>query len=361
VNTRAIDTALPQPRLLNWDRLRGLYNGVGYVVVVSIILDVWWSIQACLPQLFGGHLRQFAHDFLIYSLMSLYAMVPGPLVIPPLVNLAPRSGAVRVGFLLLAVLPMSWWCLAVVEGVHFGWNWSSAGYALDGLLTTGIVTGVCAYHGYSREAADSLLRTRIGRTRMSSELQRAQLRLLRAQIEPHFLFNTLSVVRALARNDRKATVEMLDNLIHYFAAALPRWSSDEVSLSQEIELIEAYLSIYRARMGARLTYEISLAEDWGRIRVPSMILLTLVENSLKHGVGPTLEGGSIRISGMRGGDWLRLMVADSGRGLDLRQGYGSGLANVRQRLLMMYGPKAALSLQRAQPHGVVASIMVPAP
>jgi LytS/YehU family sensor histidine kinase len=297
----------------------------------------------------------------LYIGATIYSMVPGPLIIPPVVNLAPRSGAARIGFLLLAVLPLSWWCLALVERVHFGLNWPTVGYGLDGLLTTGIVTGVCAYHTYSREAADSLLRVRIGRTRMNSELQRAQLRLLRAQIEPHFLFNTLSVVRALARNDHRATVEMLDNLIHYFAAALPRLSGNEVPLAQETQLIEAYLSIYRARMGTRLTFEISLAEEWGRIPVPSMVLLTLVENALKHGVAPTLAGGFIRISGMREDGWLRISVADSGGGLDLRQGYGAGLANVRQRLLMMYGPDAVLSLQRAQPQGMVAAVRVPAP
>jgi LytS/YehU family sensor histidine kinase len=220
--------------------------------------------------------------------------------------------------------------------------------------------GVCAYHSYSREAADSLLRVRIGTTKMTAELQRAQLQLLRAQIEPHFLFNTLSVVRALARNDRAATIEMLDKLIHYFAAALPKLRENEVPLAEEMRLIDAYLAIYSARMGTRLAYDIALPDDLMQVTVPSMILLTLVENAVKHGVSPAVEGGSIRISAVTERGQLRLAVADSGRGLDLRHGHGTGLANIRQRLLMMYGPAAVRSLKPAQPRGVVASILMPA-
>lgn len=359
MNTRAIDTALPQHRYFTWDRVRGLYNGVGYIVALSSLLAVWFSVQALLPRAFSGQWQGFGALFVQMVLLNLYSMVPGPLVVPPMVNLAPRSGPARIIFLLMAVVPMSWWCLAVVGGVHFDFSWPSLGYALDGLMTTSMVVGVCAFHSYSREAADSLLGIRISRTQMTAELQRAQLRLLRAQIEPHFLFNTLSVVRALARSDRAATVQMLDNLIHYFAAALPRLSGNEVTLAQELQLVDAYLKIYQARMGSRLTFEISLPQDLEAIQVPSMIVLTLVENALKHGVGPTLAGGSICISAARECDRLKLAVADSGRGLDLSEGHGAGLANIRQRLLMMYGAEALLSLKRVEPHGMIATMLLP--
>ncbi|MGH8202463.1 MAG: sensor histidine kinase [Steroidobacteraceae bacterium] len=185
------------------------------------------------------------------------------------------------------------------------------------------------------------------------------MQLLQAQIEPHFLFNTLSVVRALAKSDRAATVAMLDHLIRYFGAALPRLRGSEVSLAQEIELVEAYLAIYRARMGARLQFEIRVPEDLGRLTIPSMVLLTLVENALKHGVSPAVQGGLIQVSAVRERDSLVLRVADSGRGLTVHQGHGTGLANIRQRLLMTYGPAATLSLRATAPSGVVASVSVP--
>jgi two-component sensor histidine kinase len=356
VNTNAI--ALPQR--LTWDRVRGLYNGFGYVLALSLIQNFWWSMQAALPLLIAGRAYEAVRTFATYSAWMLFAMIPGPTLVPVVVNLAPREGPRRIGLLFAAALAMAWWCLTFFEKVHFGWNWSSLGYALDGLLTTSLVVGVCAYHSDSREAADSLLRSQIERISLAAEMQRAQLRLLRAQIEPHFLFNSLSVVRALARNDREGTVDMLDNLIRYFAAALPRLSENEVPLAQELQLVDAYLAIYRARMGTRLEYEIVVPEDLAQRRVPSMMLLTLVENSLKHGVSPAVAGGVIRVSAAREQQSLRLSVADSGRGLDLRQGRGAGLANVRQRLLMMYGPAATLSLKRAEPQGVVAIIVLPA-
>lgn len=361
MNTTAILAALPQGRLLAWDRIRGLYNGLSYVVALCLIQGFWWSIQAALPQLLAGHAHDFVRDFSNSAWVNWFSMLAGPVVVPVVVNLAPRSGLLRIGFLFLAIIPMTWWCLSVVDGVSFGWNWPSLGHVLDGLLAPGLVVAVCAYHSHSREAADSLLRIRIGQTRMAAELRRAQLNLLRAQIEPHFLFNTLSVVQALARNDRIATVEMLDNLIRYFAAALPKLSGNEVPLAQEIHLIDAYLAIYRARMGTRLAYEIALPENLEQVRVPSMLLLTLVENALKHGVGPTVEGGSIRISAVSEQGWLRLAVADSGRGLAFRDGRGAGLANIRQRLLMTYGPDATLSLKPVDPRGLVASILLPVP
>ena len=358
VNTAAI--GLPRDRTLLWDRVRGLYNGVGYVVMVSLLMALWGSLGPAFPRLVSGNIRGFFHTVGIVVWFSAIAMIPGPLVIPPAVNLAPRTGVRRVVWLLAAIIPMAWWCLHVMGGIHFGWDLRSLGYTLDGLLTCGVVVGLCAYHSYSRTAADALMLTQIERAGLDAELQRAQLQLLRSQIEPHFLFNTLSVVRALARSDAAATVATLDHLIRYFEAALPKLRADEVPLAQEMELVSAYLAIYRARMGSRLGYEVRLPEDLREARVPAMMLLTLVENALKHGVSPAVEGGFIHVGAVREGGILLLKVADSGRGLDARHGHGTGLANISLRLRMMYGPAAALSLKPAEPRGVVASILVPA-
>jgi len=356
-------TALALPiraRLQWWRRLRGLYNGLGYVLILSLLQNLWVSAEAALPELLAGHRDAFVRGFLSSAGWTAFAMIPGPALIPPGVNLAPRSGLARYIWLFALTIPMSWWCLALVDGVHFGWNWSSLGFALDGVLTTGLVVGVCAYHSDTREAADALLRVQIDRASLDGELLQAQLQLLRAQIQPHFLFNTLSVVRALSRNDRASTVAMLDHLIRYFEAALPRLRESEVPLAQELELVDAYLAIYRARMGTRLSYRIAVAEGLGQLRIPSMMLLTLVENAIKHGVSPLVEGGLIHVSASCERDRLLLKVADSGRGLEARQGHGTGLPNIRQRLLLMYGNEAELTLRAAEPRGMVASICVPA-
>ncbi len=356
MSTTAIALSSRAPLL--WDRARGLFNGFGYMVVLTLILVGAWEFDAALPQIVAGHAGA-AFAIVLSSLREgLIGVIPGPILTPIAVNMAPRAGARRVGWLLFASVPMAWWCL-YFQGITFGWDWHTAGYALDGLMTTSLVVIVCAYHSYSQAAADTLMRTRIERTSLEAASQGAHLQLLRAQIEPHFLFNTLSVVRALARADRAATLEMLDNLIRYFEAALPRLRESEVPLAQEMELVDAYLAIYRARMGARLAYEVDLPEQLRQMRVPAMTLLTLVENALKHGVNPTVEGGFIRVSAARERDLLLLRVADSGRGLEVRHGRGAGLANIRQRLLMMYGPGAMLSLKPAEPRGTVASVSIP--
>jgi Histidine kinase len=356
MNTTAI--ALPMRRLITFDRIRGLYNGFSYVCAVSLLLALWWTTQSGLPQLVAGNVRAFVADFLLGFGWTLIAMIPGIMLVPVVVNLAPRTTLPRLGWLLGLTFCMGWWCLWI-EGVHFGWDWASLGYAINGMLTPGMVVGVCAYHSDTREAADELLRRQISRASLDAELMQARLQLLLAQIEPHFLFNTLSVVRALSRSDRTATVAMLDNLIRYFEAALPRLRGSEVALCEELKLVEAYLAIYHMRMGKRLSYKIDLQEGLERLKIPPMMLLTLVENALKHGVTPTVEGGCIRVSAGCDQDRLLLQVADSGRGLDVRLGRGAGLANLRQRLLMMYGPDAALTLRPADPRGVVASISVP--
>ena len=356
MNTAAI--ALPRYRPLNLDRLRGLYNGYGCSLAVGMFLNLWWTTQAALPFVFAGKLHAFATTFLLTGGVTVLEMLPGFILAPVIVNLAPRAALPRLGVLLALTIIMGGWCLWIA-GVPWGWNWQSLGWALDGLITPGMVVGVLAYHSDRREVADELLRSQISRTSLDTELMQARLQLLRAQIEPHFLFNTLSVVRALSRSDRAATVAMLDNLMHYFEAALPRLRESEVPLSEEMKLVDAYLAIYRARMGARLGYEFDVHEELGALKVPSMMLLTLVENAIKHGVSPTVEGGLIRVSAKREQEKLLLKVADSGRGLDVRLGRGTGLANIRQRLVMMYGPDAALTLRPAEPRGVVACICVP--
>jgi Histidine kinase/Histidine kinase-, DNA gyrase B-, and HSP90-like ATPase len=356
MNTIAI--SLPAGRRIHFDRIRGLYNGFGYILAVSLLLDLWWTTESSLPRLLSGDLQAFGRNFLLGACWGLVAMIPGVLLVPVVVNRAPRAGFLRLAWLLALTALMGWWCLWL-EGVHWGWDWPSLGKALDGLLTPGLVVGVCAYHSDTREAADQLLRSQIRRTSLDVELMQARLQLLRAQVEPHFLFNSLSVVHALSRHDRAATTSMLDHLIRYFEAALPRLRGNEVPLWEELDLVEAYLAIYRARMGTRLTYEIDMEEGLRQLKVPSMMLLTLVENALKHGVGPTVEGGRIRVNASRRRDRLILSVGDSGRGLDVRIGRGVGLANIRQRLVMMYGRDAMLTLRPADPHGVVASICVP--
>ena len=186
-----------------------------------------------------------------------------------------------------------------------------------------------------------------------------RLRLLQAQVEPHFLFNTLSNVRRLCQSDAAAGRVMLAQLARYLRAALPRMRSDETTLAEELDLVAAYLGVQKIRMGERLETTIDAAEALLRARVPPMMLATLVENAVKHGIGPLAEGGAIRIKAEQAGGALRLSVADTGRGLIADSGSGVGLANVRARLAALYGEGATLRLEANVPRGVVAIISLP--
>lgn len=352
--------AIPIPsrsHLLWISRARGLLSGLGYAVTLTLFLTVGWMLQGWLHTL-GAVSIPTKPGFLLRTLALIaLATLPALLGMVAGVNLAPRTGVRRVLWLLgVGVLTAVWSQSVLGRGMPRQMWLACLGEAA---LWTSLIVAVCAYHNHIQGASDTLLRAQINRATLDAELKRAHLQLLLGQIEPHFLFNTLSAVRILARIDRPATVEMLDNLIRYFTAALPRLRQDEALLADEMQLVDGYLAIYRVRMGSRLAYEVALPENLAAVRVPTMMLLTLVENALKHGVNPVVEGGFIRVSASREPASILLKVADSGRGMSARHGYGMGLANVRQRLLMLYGDAAHLSLAHAEPRGVVATIAIP--
>ena len=195
--------------------------------------------------------------------------------------------------------------------------------------------------------------------RLDAELHEARARVLEAQIEPHFLFNTLANVRQLQRTDPRIAREMFDDLIEYLELSLPGLRRERTTLDEERALVAAYLRLHRARFGARLQYDIAFPERLLGCELPSMMLLTLVENSLKHGLGPLPEGGAIRLSAESSGEALLVDVVDTGAGMGGGTGGGTGLANIRSRLALRYGDAAGLTLSLNEPRGVRASLRVP--
>lgn len=234
------------------------------------------------------------------------------------------------------------------------------GVTRHALVVIAVLVAVLAEYrrGYL-EAAAALHQTAVDRMRLQGELAAGRLQVLQAQIEPHFLFNSLANVRRLLRVDGPAGRAMLDDLLRYLESALPRLRDDTPTLGREVEITRAFLGVHQVRMGSRLAVEFDIPAATAEQVVPPMMLLTLVENALKHGIQPLPEGGRIRVAATTGDGRLRLCVADTGRGLVFGQGSGTGLANVRARLKSMYGSDAALSLQMNEPHGVVATIELP--
>jgi len=222
-----------------------------------------------------------------------------------------------------------------------------------------LLTAGCVLYLRARTARAEADEAELRRAGLEKQALETRLRLLQAQIEPHFLFNTLSNIRRLCQNDVASGRAMLGQLTRYLRAALPKIREEEATLADEIQLVSAYLGLQKIRMGERLRFAIHAPHELLDVRVPPMMLATLVENSIQHGIGPLPEGGSIEVRAERIGDRLRLQVADTGRGFDTTSGTGVGLANVRARLAALYGERARLRFEANAPRGVIATVEIP--
>jgi hypothetical protein len=199
---------------------------------------------------------------------------------------------------------------------------------------------------------------------LQRQITEARLQALQAQVEPHFLYNTLANVQALIEVDPPAAGTMVGHLIDYLRAALPKMRESQSTVAQELELARAYLAILKMRMGERLEFMIDAEPAAAALPFPPLMLPSLVENAIKHGIEPVREGGRIAISARVEQQRLVLSVVDSGRGLSASlsapaPGTGVGLANIRERLQALHGDGARLSLDDAPGGGAEARIELP--
>ena len=196
----------------------------------------------------------------------------------------------------------------------------------------------------------------------------AQLKLLQAQIEPHFLFNTLANVHSLMDHDLPKAKQMLASFTDYLRATLGTLRNDDSVVANELELARSYLQLLQSRMEDRLRFTITADEAARRQPLPPLLLQPLIENAVVHGLEPSIEGGTVCVCARVQGRQLVLEVQDDGRGLDAglgdtarpgaRRGSGLALANIRQRLLARYGSEATLVVSAARP-GTLARITLP--
>jgi signal transduction histidine kinase len=199
------------------------------------------------------------------------------------------------------------------------------------------------------------------RAQLQRRLIDARLQVLRAQIEPHFLYNTLANVQYLIGVDPPAASAMVGALIGYLRQALPRMRDAHSTLGEELVLASAYLDILRIRMGSRLAVAIDSPPALADHPFPPMMLTSLVENAIKHGLEPKSGGGRIAIDARTDDNSLRVSVADDGVGLGGSAGGGSGigLRNIRETLESLFGARAKLTVEPSAGGGVVATIEVP--
>jgi signal transduction histidine kinase len=233
------------------------------------------------------------------------------------------------------------------------------------LAFTLLVGAGMAYYFFSRsQLAQREAQLKEAELRQARERQRsleAQWKMLQAQIEPHFLFNTLSNIVGQIDERPQAAKDMLVDLTRLLRRSLLRARSDTVPLAEDVADVRAYLEIQAQRLGVRLRYAIEMDPALGALPVPPYLLQPLVENAIRHGLEPTVEGGALNVRASLEDGELRIEVADTGRGLCSDHPPGVALANIRERLAARYGPRAHLSLHPNSPGGVVARITLPAP
>jgi signal transduction histidine kinase len=204
-----------------------------------------------------------------------------------------------------------------------------------------------------RERADRL-QVELENSRLERELLDVRLRMLHAQIEPHFLFNTLANIEALVAAGSANAAPVLRHLISYLRAAMPRLHDADATLETELQLVRSYLELMRLRMPDRLQFSVSVPPAAATIGFPSIGLLTLVENAVRHGIDPSAEGGEIEVGGRydESTGAAVVWVSDTGLGMSEMSQVGTGLSNLRVRLKAFYGAGASMDLHEVHPHGL---------
>lgn len=324
------------PGELSWGQALGLSNAIGFALSWAV-LGVWFNYR----KLARRKIR------LMMALMLLLPFLAGLLI--GLLTFMLNPGMSLAG------------CMA--RGARIG------GYATAtaGLIYLVPMSIVAVWRNRQYEALALQLQQEAERDRLARALSESQLRLLRAQIEPHFLFNTLGAVQQLAEQGAAGAPKaaaLTADLIAFLRASLAEMRSEQVTLHSEFEMVAAYLRVMQARLGTRLTFSLDLPAALAQAKIPSMILLTLAENAIKHGIEPALRGGQVTLSAtLMDNGKLRLRVQDTGVGLPLSgapaQGGGLGLDNVRSRLRLASDPSASLSIRDDEEGGVVAEIVLP--
>lgn len=248
----------------------------------------------------------------------------------------------------------------LIDGAHKPWDFALGWRSLG----IGLFFGLIGMAYYLQRERAALLETEL-KTRELQHLEaerrglEAQLKMLQAQIEPHFLFNTLANLAGLIEADPKLASRLLEVLNRYLRASLQRTRAEGGTLGDEMDLLAAYLDVLKIRLGQRLDYAFAVPEGLRALPFPPMLLQPLVENAIRHGIEPKVEGGRIDIVAAQSPSGLRLMVGDTGAGFGDAPGNGIGLSNIRARLEALYGPTATLEVSQQTEGGVIATLHIP--
>jgi sensor histidine kinase YesM len=232
-----------------------------------------------------------------------------------------------------------------------------------GLLYTAVVGAIVYLRAQRVAVVNRQLSSEKRESDVSRQLTETRLRMLQAQIEPHFLFNTLASAQQLAQKGSPDAARLIGHLVRFLRTSIPSMREDRGALKREFDHIGAYLAIMQTRMGERLTFSISAEPSLQEFALPPALVMTLAENAIKHGIEPAERGGRIEVSATTSGDRVVITVSDTGVGLNGEDGRevggGLGLSNIAQRLQAIYGDAASVKLTQNTPRGCIATLTLP--
>lgn len=278
---------------------------------------------------------------------------------PDRTRLLALASAVLAGSLVYAALRIGW--------THLLYKFPLDGYAGFGFImhcsraaiAGGTLTAILFFAARERDAQRLLHHTQLARVEIERRGAEARLQLLQAQIEPHFLFNSLASVKRLYEKRPEEGRELLRSLRECLSVATSHAGRQDCSLGEEIALARSVLAIFQVRMGRRLRVHVDIPPPLADALIPALMIGTLVENAIKHGIASRASGGTIAISARREEGDLVVDVRDDGVGFRVRSGWGVGLANSRARLATLFGDAGSLDLRANPAGGVTATIRVP--
>ncbi len=256
------------------------------------------------------------------------------------------------------------WLASLVLGRQFLPNMGDPRWVIAIAVTSMVISIVLAIIFFWREksaqAEAALERERRRAADHERVAMEANLRALQAQIEPHFLFNTLANVTSLIEADPARARHMLESFIRFLRASLAATRRPRTTLGDEFALVRDFLAVIQVRMGPRLAVAMDLPGELAPLEIAPMLLQPVVENAIRHGLEPKVEGGRVELRARRDGARLVLEVADTGVGFGEATSGGLGLANVRERLRLAHGDGARLAVRDNAPQGTVVAIELPA-
>ena len=340
----------------SWDRrrivprLRQLALVLALLMITALVFRLWagnpfielvgetllFGVGVVLAPTLAGAWRQ---KFMSRRLAQVLAIVIGAVLAPLTIKLLSAGGE---------------------PSVFFDAGPTVRGYvmvAMGGAIIATLFALSALYRDRDAHARAEALQFALERETLERQAATARLQLMTAQIEPHFLLNTLANVQELMESGSPRAVPMFRCLIAYLRAATPQLRSEAATLGDEEQLLRSYFELMLMRMSDRLSVCIDIDPDLRSMRFPPMALLTLAENAIQHGIDPGCDGGSIEVGADRvDSNTVRIWVADTGVGMSDGAGMGSGLTNLQTRLQAFFGPDARLELSEQSPHGLRADL-----